>query len=460
MSLSDTPEEVPLNVLVIGTGWREHALVRKLHDEEGIWEIHTVPVKPDTPPNPGILGEWAKIIDANPKEAPLNIRDTAALIQYIRDKAIGLVVIGPEDPICAGTADILRAAGIAVFAPNKRAAELEWNKTFAAYFNSKHGIPAPESWAYSLEGTAMEQIDESTSYPIVIKYPGLAWGKGVTIAKDAKEARAAIRKCFDGKTYNKEGAVILQEYLQWTEMSVFFFVDTKSGTIKYFSSAQDHKTRFETWYEEENPMTGGMGTASESPLEKQWDVRREIYDIGEKFLAGLLADGIEYQWAVFMGIMVTPDGPKMLEYNIRFGDPEIQSILARMQSPLGDAMMATAEGSGRLQEIQFEFRDKAMNLVLADPGYPGKAQTPGHTIKWLEKLDSETWIIHSGTRWAVWEKEILTNGGRVLWLILKGDDDTTFAELNARALKEAEKVTFGDEKPGYRTDIGLGKDAA
>lgn len=453
----DEPKSL-LNILVIGIGWREHALLRKLKDETGIGNIHTVPVKPDIPPSPGILGEWAKIIDANPQEAPLDIRDATALIAYIRAHNIQLVVIGPEDPLCNGTADVLRASGIAVFWPDKDAARLEWDKSFADAFNKKHAIPAPQSETFWDQAVALQYLENTNQYPIVIKYPGLAGGKGVTIAKNEQEAKEAIWKCFDGKTYNKEGAVIVQEYLRWIEMSVFFFVDTHSGTIQYFSSAQDHKTRFEIDFHGINPMTWGMGTVSPSPFEKHPEVMEKVHAIWEKFLAGLLSDGIKYQWAVFMGLMVTSDGSKMLEYNVRFGDPETQAMLARMQSPLGDAMMATAEGLGRLRDVQFRFYGKAINLVLADPGYPGKTETSWYTIQWLKNLDPELGVIHSGTRWAVGEQEILTNGGRVLWLVLRWDDDTTFAGLNARVLKEATKITFGNEKPGYRTDIGLGKD--
>jgi len=454
----DTPESL-LNILVIGTGWREHAIIWKLKDEKGVWNIYTVPVKPDIPPSPGILGEWEKIINANPKEAPLDIRDAVRLVQYIRETGINLVVIGPEDPLCNGTADDLRAAGIAVFWPNKIAARLEWDKSFAEAFNKKHLIPAPQSETFLDLEMAMEYLHQQVLYPIVIKYPWLAAGKGVTIARTSEEADMAIRECFDGTTHNVVQAVVIQEFLQWIEMSVFFLVDTKSGIIRYFSSAQDHKTRFETDFHGINPMTWGMGTVSPSPLEKQSELMKKVYAIWEKFLAGLIADGIEYQGVVFMGFMITPEGqPKMLEYNVRFWDPETQAMLARMQSLLGDAMMATAEGSGRLAEMQFAFHGKAINLVLADPGYPGKAITPGHAIQWLEGLHSETDVIYSGTRWAVGEEKILTNGGRVLWLILTWDDKTTFAELNTRALKEAAKINFGNEKPGYRTDIGLGKD--
>ena len=435
------------NYLIIGKGWREHAITKKLSEEENTGEVHVVRG------NPGMAGgEGEKV-----HESDLNIWDVASLIEYVKSKAIDLVVIWPEDPLCNGTANALRDAGIKVFGPDKFAANLEWDKWFAEEFNRKHGIPTPDSQVFKDEEKALSHL-EGQSYPIVIKYPGLAGGKWVTITKDQEEATDALHKCFDGKTYNTEKAAIIQEYLTGTEMSVFFFVDTKTATIKYFTSAQDHKTRFETSHDGPNPMTGGMGTVSPSPFEGNASLMKEIHRIWDKFLDGLIDDKIDYQWVVFMGLMVTPNGkPKMLEYNVRFWDPETQAMLARMQSNLGDAMMATAEGEGELAETVFRFRGKALNLVLADPNYPGPP-TKGQEIKWLDMLDSETGIIHAGSKMI--EEVLETDGGRVVNLVVRGDDETSYVELNDRVLAEAVKITFWRNKPGYRTDIGLGKDSA
>lgn len=444
--LDDTPanQEVErvTNVLLIGSGWREHAIVRKLFDEPTTGDIHVLPG------NPWMFIEWDRVISAN-----VSMKDIASLIAYIRAKAIGLVIIGPEAPLCDGTADALRSARIPVFGPNMQGAQLEWDKQFAENFSKRHWISTPKSEIYDDEQNALEFLENSSSFPIVIKYPYLAWGKGVTIAKNKEEARVALGKCFDGKSYSNilRGAVI-QEYLQGTEMSAFFFVDTKSKSIRYFSSAQDHKTRFESGYEGENPMTWGMGTKSPSPFESNPEIMKQVYEIWEKFLTGLLEDGIEYQGTLFAGLMVTQDGTvKNLEFNVRLWDPETESMLARMKSPLGKAMRAVAEGTG-LADLQLEFAWKALALILADPAYPG-SPNKGQLILWYDCLDMRTSLIYAGAKVNI-DWGLVTDGGRVFALVVKWDDNTPFAELNTLAMSEAWKVTFWGKVPAYRKDIG------
>ena len=433
------------NYCIIGSGGREHAMIRKLLQEENTGNIHVCRG------NPGMLAEWEKVHESGIDEA-----DIEALISYIEKHTIDLVIIWPEEPLCHGMADTLRARGINVFWPNKLAAQLEWDKDFADQFNKKHWIPIPESMTYMRENDAVEALEKITNYPLVIKYPGLAGGKWVTIAHTCEDALEAIKNCFN-HTHNTDtpGSVIVQEFLRWTEMSVFFFIDTTTNTLKYFTSAQDHKQRFEASHLWENSMTGGMWTLSPSPFEKDINLMDKIYAIGDQFLSGLVSDQIEYQWVVFIGLMITAQGPKVLEYNVRFGDPETQAMLARMTSYLGDALLATSVGW--LTWTAFHFRGKSLNLVLTDIAYPDThAMIPWSLIAWIEKI-SDIGVLHGWTslddRW-----KLVTKGGRILGLVATGDDTTTFAELNTKVLSAAEKISFDGRSPGYRRDIGLGKD--
>ena len=459
ISSSESLAPTAMNILVIGSGGREHAIVSKLVSEwvNSVWVL---------PGNPGMLAEWNKVQkfpEIAVTESTEILANIGALIEFIREKAINLVVIWPEVPLCSGLADALRKAGISVFGPNQEAAKFEWSKILTENFNTRHGITQPLSRSYDADSRQDALGDlEIGVYPIVIKYPYLAAGKWVTIAYSIEEAREAIRKCYDGNTFGKwaESSVVLQEFIQWTEMSAFFLVDTKSNKIRYFSSGQDHKTRYEPNHEWQNPMTGGMGTVSPSPFEANQSVMDQVTAIGNKFLAGLKEDWIEYQGVLFAGLMVDKDnGVKVLEYNVRFGDPETQSILARMKSRISDVMMSVARGDGSLANMPLEFSGKALTLVAVDPGYPWTGTHKWALITGTHGLPEWVKVIHAGTK-LDYNGNTVVSGGRVFWLVVSWDDGTTFEGLNTIALAAMEQTKLWGVPPGYRTDIGKGKDPA
>lgn len=429
-----------MNIFVIWNGGREHAIVNKLTSEIVVTNIHV------DGKNLGMKGD--KIV-----RHWIDISNIGELISYIREQYINLVFIWPEQPLCEGVTDFLRSEDINVFGPSKDAAQLEGSKIFSYDFNHRHGIPQPTSFIYLTLEEAISSLKDIQSYPLVIKYPWLANGKGVTIAQDHNQAFEALQNCFNGfhDKYDS-GSVIVQEFLTGIEMSAFFFIDTLSQTVRYFSSAQDHKKRYEESHEWDNPMTGGMGTVSPSGFEKDSEVMTQIHAIWKQFLQGLLVDNLLYQGVIFMGLIITSEGPRVIEYNVRFWDPETQAMISRMTSPLSVELMKIAQGKGN-SLWTFEFSGKALNLVVTDIWYPHHISQKGNVISWIEKIQGAevlyAWMKKDGDY-------VVANWWRVLNLLVTGNE--TFSDLNSRVLEEVQKITFWWEEPWYRNDIGEGKD--
>lgn len=385
-----------MNVLVIGGGGREHALCWALKRSPKLDQLFCAPG------NAGIASLATCIT--------LDTADHQAVIAFCQLNAIGLVVVGPEVPLVAGIADDLTAAGIATFGPSKAAAELEGSKAFTKALCREAGIPTAAYHHCQSQSKAEAVIAERTAFPVVIKADGLAAGKGVTIAEDAAAANAAIAACFDG-TFGAagEGAeVVIEDYLEGDEASLFVLAD--GTTAKVIGTAQDHKRAFD---DDKGPNTGGMGAYAPAPVLTPRLLDAAMTTIVEPTLAAMAKRGTPYTGVLYAGLMITAEGPKLIEYNVRFGDPECQVIMPRLKSDLLEILSATAEG--RLAPINLEFfDDTALTVVLAAEGYPGPVEK-GREIKNVEAADTIDGIVifHAGTK-ATPDGRLLANGGRVL----------------------------------------------
>ncbi len=418
-----------MNVLVIGSGGREHALVWKLSQSPNVRRVTWTPGNPAAPVSKKV----------GVRSAPVD--DLAGLAALARAEKINLTVVGPEAPLVAGLANEFRRLGISVFGPTREAARLEGSKAFSKRFFLKHGIPTgrAEIFAGSKEAIAYAA---SQPKPLVIKADGLAAGKGVLICNDQAEAERAIRQIMDERVFGEAGReVLVEECLSGPEVSVHAITDGK--TFHLLAGAQDHKRVFD---DDQGPNTGGMGAYSPAPiltpnLEDQ--VRREIF---MRTLAGLRAEGIPFCGILYAGLMLTKDGPKILEYNCRFGDPETQVLLPRIKNDLAEALLAASEG--RLQAVRWEWSPRsAVCIVLAAGGYPS-AYRKGDVIQGLAEATAqpETQIFHAGT--ALRGSEVVTQGGRVLGVTALGADTR---EAVRRAYAAADMIRF--EGRHFRRDI-------
>jgi phosphoribosylamine---glycine ligase len=423
--------ELRVNVLVIGSGAREHALAWKLRQSARLTDLFVAPGNPGT-----------EAIAHNLSVEPM---DFDGIGRACVEHGIDLVVVGPEDPLAGGLVDFLTERGIAAYGPTGAAARIEASKAFAKELMRRAGIPTAESRVFESASEAVafaESWTDRTGVPPVVKADGLAAGKGVTVAGDLEEARAAIEAALTGGAFGAAGSrLVLEERMSGPETSAHAFTDGTTAVPMVY--ACDYKRVFDG---DEGPNTGGMGVYSppgfvDGALEEQ--VRRTII---EPTVRALAEAGAPYRGTLYPGLMITDAGPRVVEYNCRFGDPETQALMLRLESDLLEIMLAVVEG--RLAEAEVRWTgDAVVGVVVASGGYPGRYDT-GFPIEGLETLDGDVEVFHAGTRIA--DGRIVTAGGRVLTVVARG---ATLAEARERVYDNVARLRF----PGmhYRRDIAL-----
>ncbi len=407
-----------MNVLLLGSGGREDALAWRLRQSPSCGKLIAAPG------NPGIA-RWATCIAIDPC-------DPDAVVDLAQRESIDLIVVGPEAPLVAGVADAARAAGIAVFGPSAAAAQLEGSKGFTKDLCARHFIPTAAYVRTEKMDEALAALDRF-AIPVVVKADGLAAGKGVTVALTRAEAEAAIRAAGDGP-------LVIEEFLEGEEASLFAFVHGAQAIP--VASAQDHKRVGEG---DTGPNTGGMGAYSPAPVLTPALEAQAMREIVEPTARAMAAEGHPFTGVLFAGLMLTADGPKLIEYNVRFGDPECEAIMPRIEGDFAALLMAVARGESVAAPTLSP--DSVMTVILAAEGYPGTPKSGG-TIGGLEAAeDSGTIVFHAGTRAA--ETGLVAGGGRVLAVTARG---STLAEARARAYEAVDRIEFAD---GFcRRDIG------
>jgi phosphoribosylamine--glycine ligase len=413
-----------MNVLLIGSGGREHALA---------WAILASPLLGKLYCAPGNAG-IAEIADC----LALDIADHGAVVRFCRDRRIDLVVVGPEAPLVAGLADDLDAAKIKAFGPSRAAAQLEGSKGFAKDFCAAHGIPTAAYARFEERSAALSYL-ERQPLPVVVKADGLAAGKGVTIAETREGAAAAVDRCF-AEAWGT--GVVIEEYLEGEEASFFALVD---GTHAIpLASAQDHKRAFDG---DKGPNTGGMGAYSPAPVVTPEVARRAMDEIVWPTVRGMAQRGTPYRGVLYAGLMITDAGPKLIEYNVRFGDPEAQVLMLRLKSDLLSALVATTDGVLNAFDVRW-YDDAAITVVMAANGYPGD-YARGSEIRGLDaaRAVEGVEVFHAGT--ALANGRLIATGGRVLNVAARG---RTLAEARSRAYGAVARIDW----PGgfCRSDIG------
>ena len=381
-----------MKILVLGSGGREHALVWKLRQSPRVSAVFCAPG------NAGIA-QLATCV-------PLKVTGHDALVRFAEDERIDLTVVGPDDALAAGIVDLFQANGLRIFGPTQSAARLESSKVFAKEFMQRHGIPTARSGSFS-DSSEAQKFCRGASYPLVVKADGLALGKGVIIAQNPWEAGLAIHEIMDARKFGDAGSrVLIEEFLTGEECSIHALVDGRDYLL--FPSAQDHKRALDG---DQGLNTGGMGTFSPAAKLVTPEIEERIHrEVLAPFIAGLAKDGLDYRGMLFPGLMITADGPKVLEFNCRFGDPETQVLLTRLDSDLVDLLEATIDG--RLAAVQAKWKAAAaVCVVLASGGYPGSYAT-GLPITGLDQLADDITVFHAGTKRD--GGKFVTAGGRVL----------------------------------------------
>ncbi|HEY2615568.1 MAG TPA: phosphoribosylamine--glycine ligase [Chthoniobacterales bacterium] len=419
-----------MKILVIGSGGREHALVWKLKQSSRIERIFCSPGNAGT----SDVGE----------NVPILANDLPALLRFAKENRIVLTVVGPDDPLASGIVDLFEAEGLRIFGPTKSAARLESSKIFAKELMGKNKIPTAQGVAFHHSREALAFLKNSR-FPVVIKADGLALGKGVIIAQEAEEARAAIDSMMNQRRFGDAGTrLVIEEYLTGTECSLHALVDGTS--YRMLGSARDHKRAYDG---DVGPNTGGMGAYSpadnfNAELQQQFD--RKVMG---PLLNGLKKSGVSFRGLLFPGLMITADGPRVLEFNCRFGDPETQVILPRLKSDLLELLEATLDGNLDSAAIEWDER-AAVTVVLASGGYPDKYEV-GKRIDGLERVAklNDVFVFHAGTRRE--NDSILTAGGRVLALTALGE---SVMDARSRAYEAMAQIHF--KGCHYRRDIALG----
>ena len=418
-----------MKILVLGSGGREHALVWKLRQSPRVSAVFCAPG------NAGIA-QLATCV-------PLKISEHAALVQFAKNERIDLTVVGPDDALAAGIVDFFQSHGLRIFGPTQHAAQLESSKVFAKEFMQRHGLPTARSGSFS-DSIEAQKFCRTMSYPLVVKADGLALGKGVIIAQNSWEAALAIHEIMDARKFGDAGSrVVIEEFLEGEECSIHALVDGKNYLL--LPTAQDHKRALDG---DLGLNTGGMGAFSPAAKLVTPAMEERIHrEILAPFIAGLARDGLDFRGMLFPGLMITADGPKLLEFNCRFGDPETQVLLARLDSDLVDLLEATIDG--RLGSVQAKWKtESAICVILASPGYPGVYST-GRLISGLDQVADDIIVFHAGTRKD--GEKILTNGGRVLGVTAVASD---LAAAREKAYAAVKKIKFGGGVQ-FRTDIAV-----
>lgn len=419
-----------MKVLIVGGGGREHAIAVSMRKSGRVEKLYCVPG------NAGI----AQIAECEPS---IGVMEFDRIVDYAREKAVDLVFVAPDDPLVGGLVDALQAAGIRAFGPDQKAAILEGSKAFSKDLMKKYHIPTAAYETFDDPKAALQYL-ETARMPIVLKADGLALGKGVLICNTLEEARAGVKEIMEDKHFGSAGnRMVVEEFMTGREVSVLSFVDGR--TIKPMTSAQDHKRARDG---DQGLNTGGMGNFSPSPFyteEVDAFCRKYIY---QPTVDAMAAEGRPFKGVIFFGLMLTPEGPKVLEYNARFGDPEAQVVLCRMKNDIMDVVDACIDGT--LDQIELEFEDNAaVCVVLASEGYPVSYQK-GFAIQGLENFEGKEdyYCFHAGTKFDE-QGRVVTNGGRVLGVTAKGP---SLKEARAKAYEAAQWVTF--ENKYMRSDIG------
>ena len=424
-----------MKVLIVGGGGREHAIAWQVAKSPKVEKLYCAPG------NAGIA-EVAECVN-------IGVMEFDKLTAFARENQIDLTIIGPDDPLAAGAVDAFEAAGLRVFGPRKNAAILEASKAFSKDLMKKYGIPTAAYETFTSPEAALTYL-ETAKMPIVLKADGLALGKGVLICKDLEEAKEGVKTLMLDKQFGSAGdEIVIEEFMTGREVSVLSFVDGK--TIKIMTSAQDHKRAKDG---DQGLNTGGMGTFSPSPFytaEVDAFCKEHIY---QKTVDAMRAEGREFKGIIFFGLMLTADGPKVLEYNARFGDPETQVVLPRMKNDIVDLFEACIDGT--LDQIDLQFEDNAaVCVVLASDGYPEHYEKgfPIHGLEHFKDADGY-YVFHAGSKFDA-DGQIVTNGGRVLGVTATGK---TLKEARTNAYKATEFITFDNKY--MRHDIGKAIDEA
>ena len=420
-------ESQAIDILLLGSGGREHAIAKKLSASPRCGKLYIAPG------NGGTSQEGENI--------SLDENDPTDVAAFAKDHGCGMVVIGPEAPLVVGVADAVREAGIPCFGPGAEGAQMEGSKLFSKQLMERAGVPTAAYGSFTDEQSALDYVNAQGA-PLVVKADGLAAGKGVIVATELEQALDAVHECFSGAFGDAGNTVVVEEMLTGPECSLLAFTD--GITVRPMATSQDHKRALEG---DLGPNTGGMGVYSPVPIVTP-EEHETMVAIMHQTVEQLHREGIDYRGCLYGGFMLTPAGPKVLEFNARFGDPETQVILPRLQNDLVDVMLACAEQ--RLDEVELSWRDDwAVSVVLTSAGYPGSYEK-GKVITGIEDaeaLDGVT-VYHAGTREQ--DGQILTNGGRVIDVTALG---ATFEEARNLAYAACEKIDF--EGKTLRHDIGL-----
>ena len=409
-----------MKIAIIGSGGREHALAWKLAQSVGKENIFCLP---------GNGGTWNNV--------PVDVMDFKAIGQFVKEREIDLMVVGPENPLAAGIVDYFADAPVQVFGPGKKAALLEGSKIRAKRFMKKYGVATADFWMLE-NGDDIEQVIDETDGNVVIKYDGLAAGKGVFVCSSAQEAYDALQEL--KHRYGQTAPFFIEQKFSGQELSIIGFTDGKS--FKLLQPSQDHKPAFDG---DKGPNTGGMGAYCPVPVCTDEVLRQIQNDIVQPTLRGIQAEGLDYHGVIYFGIMLTAKGPKLLEYNVRFGDPETEVILPALKSDLLELIQASLNET--LEKVKVEFNDGSfVDVVLASGGYPGSYEK-GKEITGIEKLSDDILIFHAGTKRD--GEKLVTSGGRVLNVVAHAP---TLEQAIEKVYGEIPKIHF--DGMFYRKDIG------
>lgn len=421
-----------MKILMVGSGGREHALIKKLKESPKCDKLYCAPGN-------GGIAKDAECVN-------IGAMDIENMVKFAKDNAIDLVFVAPDDPLAAGMVDAMEKAGVRAFGPNADAAIIEASKVFSKNLMKKYGIPTAKYEVFSDPKKAIEYIESENTTPVVVKADGLALGKGVIIAQTIDDAKEAVKSIMEDKKFGDSGNnIVIEEFLTGPEVSVLAFTDGK--VVKPMVSSKDHKRAYDN---DEGLNTGGMGTVSPNPYYTD-EIAKQCYDtIFVPTIEAMAKEGRPFKGCLYFGLMITPNGPKVIEYNARFGDPEAQVVLPRLKTDLVDICEAIIDE--KLSDVDIEWYDGATAcVVMASGGYP-LSYKKGVEIKGLDEnggVDGAI-VYHAGTK--LDGDKMLTNGGRVLGVTAKAD---TLDEALDKAYKAVKKIDF--ENAHYRTDIGRTK---